>query len=118
MAYTHFNNLSYIDKLAKGRQGSEIEIKPVSGVENGFKLARGSNSVTGNSEITTNLATVISIVACLSQLPDADATTVTARISSTAGNIILNVWKLVEGTPNTLGASTVAKTVHWIAIGT
>jgi len=88
------------------------------GVDAGYKIARGSTSVTGTADVDTGLTTVVAVVASLGEDPDADAATVTAAIGGTAGHIDLKVWKLQDGTPNTLVASTVAKTVNWIAIGT
>jgi hypothetical protein len=118
MAYTHYDGISYKTKLAKGEQNSEVEIKPVSGIADGYKIGRGPSSISGGSNVVTGLTTVVSVVASLGQIPDSNAATVTAEIGAIAGTVDLIVWKLAEGAPNILVPSTIARTVHWIAIGT
>jgi hypothetical protein len=98
--------------------GEKIKTNVVIGNVADLKVARGVSSITGSGDIASGLTTVVAVVACLGQDPNVDAATATADLSVTAGNIVLKVWKLVEGAPNTLGASTIAKDVNWIAIGT
>lgn len=81
----------------------------------GKKVAYGVTSVTGSADITSGLATVESVIACLGQDPDTatgGACTATADLSGTAGNIILKCWD------SAFAAATVAADVNWIAIGT
>ena len=118
MAYTHCDSISYIDKLAKGVQGQEVEIKPVSGIADGYKVARGGSSVTGTLEVATGLKTVVQAVACLKDNPSLNGAWVSIADSATAGNILLKVWKPTAAADCTPIAATVAVKVRWIAIGT
>jgi len=118
MTYSHFGSISYIHKFAKGKQGSEVEIKPVSGVADGYKIARGEASVTGTADIATGLSTVVQAVACLKDDISLNATWVSVANSATAGNIVLKVWKPTSTTDVTPVAATTSVIVRWIAIGT
>lgn len=84
----------------------------------GYKVARGTEAVTGTADVDTGLTTVVSVVASLGEDPNADAHAVTAAIGGVGGHADLKVWKLADGTPNTLVASDAAKDVNWIAVGT
>ena len=111
------------DKVAPAAAIAGSKISPdvtnaIIGVAAGYKIARGSVSITGTADVTTGLATVVAVVASLGEDPNADAATVTAAIGGVAGHADLKVWKLNEGAPNTFIASGAAKTVNWIAIGT
>ena len=118
MAYTHCDSISYVDKLAKGVQGQEVEVKPVSGVADGYKVARGVNSFIANLELATGLTTVVQAVACLKDNPSLTGGWVSVADSATTGNILLKVWKPTAAADCTPIAATVAVNVRWIAIGT
>ena len=118
MAYTHCDSISYIDKLAKGVQGQEVEIKPVSGIANGYKIARGGNSFIANLELATGLTTVVQAVACLKDNPSLNGAWVSVTDGTKAGNIFLRVWKPTSAADCTPTAATSAVNVSWIAIGT
>ena len=118
MGYSHFSGVAYSDKFAKGQQGAEVEIKPVSGVADGYKIARGETSVTGTADIATGLATVVSAIAVLKDDVALTAIGVSITDSATAGNIILKVWKPTLASDCTPIVATVAKTIKWLAIGT
>ena len=118
MAYTHCDSISYVDKLAKGAQEREVEVKPVSGVTDGYKVARGGSSVTGSLEVATGLKTVVQAVACLKDNPSLTGAWASVADSATVGNILLKVWKPTSAADCTPIAATVAVNVRWIAIGT
>jgi len=92
----------------------------VVGVAAGYKVARGSSSITGatGGDITTSLATVVAVCANLGEDADLTASMVTAALGGTAGHITLKVWKPTSNADPTPILSTNAKTVNWIAIGT
>uniref|UniRef100_A0A6H1Z7E5 Uncharacterized protein n=1 Tax=viral metagenome TaxID=1070528 RepID=A0A6H1Z7E5_9ZZZZ len=117
MAYTHLEDVSYINKFAKGSSGSEVEIRPVSGVADGYKIARGESSITGSLSIATGLTTVVQAVACLSTAPALNGTLV-AVISVNGGNITVGVYKPTSAADGTPILATVSRVIRWIAIGT
>jgi len=92
---------------------------PLAGVATGYKVARGNESFTGTSVVTSGLATVVSAVATLSQDVSADCLFVSVSIPTQTGG---NAGKFtVKGWANatTPTASTETGTaVSWIAIGT
>jgi len=85
----------------------------------GYKLARGTASVTTSSEVATGLATVVSGVAALQDDPNITANQVTVAASTTAGNILLKIWQPTA--TNNVSPTAATKTsvvVNWIAVGT
>jgi hypothetical protein len=94
----------------------------VAGVAAGYKVARGVTAVTGTQEVTTGLATVVSIVGMLAEDPSADATIVTAVIPAQtggdAGKATLKVWKPTAADNSAPTAASAAKNVAWVAVGT
>ena len=90
----------------------------VAGIVAGYKIARGSTSVTGTADITTELSTVVQAVVSLQDDVSLEAFAVSVINGGTAGHITAKVWKPTSSTDCTPAAATVAKTVRWIAIGT
>jgi hypothetical protein len=94
----------------------------VAGVAASYKIARGVTAVTGTQEVTTGLATVVSIVAMLAEDPSADATIATVVIPTQtggdAGKATLKVWKPTAADNSAPIGASAAKNVAWIAIGT
>lgn len=94
----------------------------VLGAADGYKVAHGVTTVTGTAEVTTGLATVVSIVAMLAEDPSANATSVSATIPTQegddAGKATLKVWKPTAADNSTPTAADTAKNVSWIAFGT
>lgn len=85
----------------------------------GYKLAIGTASVTTSAETATGLATVIAGIACLQDNPNITGSYATVAASTTAGNILLQVWKPTSSTNNTpLAATKSAVKVNWLAVGT
>lgn len=97
---------------------------PVSGVAAGYKVARGAAAdVTGTEEITSGLATVISVSVTLAEDPDlAEANLVSASIpaqtGTDAGKFTIKTWKPTAADNATPVAGTGNKLVAWIAVGT
>lgn len=92
----------------------------VVGVAGGYKIARGSASITGATlgDIVTGLATVVSVTATLGEDSTLAGNHVTAAIGGTAGHITLKVWKPTASGDCTPILSTAAKVVNWEATGT
>ena len=90
----------------------------IKGLASGYKIARGSTSVTGTADITTGLATVVQAVVSLQDDVSLDAIATSVVNGGTAGHITAKVWKPTSSSDCTPIAATVAKTVRWIAIGT
>lgn len=92
------------------------------GREAGYKIARGGATCTGEQGVNTQLATVVAAVAVLAEDPSADATLVTVTIpEQTGGNegvFTAKIWKPTAADNTAPTAATVAKNIHWIAIGT
>lgn len=105
------NGVSILNSLAAGS---------VAGQAAGYKLARGSTSVTGatGGDVTTGLGTVVAVVAVLGEDPSLAGDKVTAALGGTAGHITLKVWKPTASGDVTPILATAAKVVNWIAIGT
>lgn len=92
----------------------------VAGVGAGYKIARGSTSVTGATagDVTTGLATVVSVTATLGEDASLAGNNATAALGGTAGHITLKVWKPTASGDCTPILATAAKVVNWIAVGT
>ena len=88
------------------------------GVAPGYKVARGTASVTGTADITTGLTTVVSVVAGLGVEPTLTAMWVSAVPGGTAGHITVDVLCPASKSDSTPGASTAPTAVYWIAVGT
>lgn len=85
----------------------------------GYKLARGTASVTTSAETATGLATVIAAVATLIDDPNVTANQVTVAASTTAGNILLKIWQPTATDNATPAAATKTNVaVQWCAVGT
>ena len=110
----------YIPALTEGAVIDEENISTtlIRGVGDGYKIARGSTSVTGTADITTGLATVVQAVVSLQDDVSLEANGTSVVNGSTAGHITVKVWKPTSSSDCTPAAATVAKTVRWIAIGT
>lgn len=91
----------------------------------GYKIARGQlTTVSADDTVVTGLATVVAAVASLEADPVAGAQFVTCVIGNqsgapAAGSIQIKSWK-ATATADTaqIPATTFAKKVNWIAIGT
>jgi hypothetical protein len=96
----------------------------VEGWAGGYKLARGQHTtVAASDDIGTGLATVVSVVASLDDDPVDGAMHVTASIGDQAGtpiagNILIKTWKSTDADATLIAATTFAKKVNWIAVGT
>ena len=92
------------------------------GIASGYKIARGVSAVTGTLDLTTGLATVVSIVVSLAEDASPTGDTVTATIPTqtggTAGHATLKVWQPTAANNSAPTASSTPKNVAWIAIGT
>ncbi len=93
---------------------------PVIGVAAGYKVARGSTSVTGltGGDITTGLTTVVGVSAVLGEDAALSGNLVTCAITGGAGHILAKVWKPTAAGDCTPILATAAKVVNWVAIGT
>lgn len=84
-------------------------------LENLFERTRdalaGNVTMTGLATITTGLAFVDNVVACLASVPSAAACFVTANPGSSSGTVDLRVYT------NAFVDSTTPVTVRWVAIG-
>lgn len=99
--------------------------RPVNGVGAGYKIARGqTTTATASDTVATGLTTVVSVVASFEDDPGDDPMLVSAKVGDqagapVAGSIIIKTWKNTGGTdPTPLAATTFAKKVNWIAVGT
>jgi hypothetical protein len=92
---------------------------PIVGIAAGYKLARGVASVTGASDVTTGLATVVACVASLGANPVVTENMwTTCAIGAVAGHIDVKTWKPTAVNDCTPQAGSAAVDVSWIAIGT
>jgi hypothetical protein len=92
----------------------------VAGVAAGYKIARGSTSVTGatGGDINTGLATVLGVAASIGADISLNANEVSAALSATPGHITVKVWKPTATGDCTPIASTTATVINWVAVGT
>jgi len=93
----------------------------VAGAAAGYKIARSPTpvAVTGTSDVTTGLTTVLAAVACAeSDLDGTNLASVQAVVTGGAGHILLKCWKITAADNGALVAASAAKNVSWIAIGT
>jgi hypothetical protein len=92
------------------------------GVASGYKIARGVTEVTGTTEVTTGLATIVALVPALAADVSLNASAVSVTIPTQtggdAGKATLKAWKPTATDNCTPIASTTATSVAWIAIGT
>lgn len=95
------------------------------GVAAGYKLARGQHeTVAAVDTVVTGLATVVAAVAVLDDDPTVDPLFVTCSIGDqagapAAGSILIKSWKPTANDNVTpIAATTFAKKVNWVAIGT
>lgn len=84
----------------------------------GYKLARGITAVTGTLNITTGLTTVVIAGGTLESDVSLGANTVSVTGGSSAGKILVKVWKPTATSDCTPVAATSAFNVGWIAVGT
>ncbi len=93
----------------------------VAGAAAGYKLARSAApvAVTGTSDITTGLTSVIA-AGCNPESALDGTTLASASVSITggAGHILLQCWKITAADNGALIAANAAKNVTWWAIGT
>ncbi len=97
----------------------------VQGVAAGYKLARGVHeTVAASDDVDTGLATVVAAVAVLEDAPSLDPLLVQAVVGDqagapAAGHILIKTWKATAAADCTpVAATTFAKKVSWIAVGT
>lgn len=97
----------------------------VVGVAGGYKVARGVHeTVAASDDVNTGLATVVAAVAVLEDAPGLDPLLVQAVVGDqagapAAGHILVKCWKATAANDVTpIAATTFAKKVSWIAIGT
>lgn len=89
-----------------------------------LKVARGQlTTVTAADTVVTGLSTVAAVTVSLESDPGDDPFMASAQIGDqagapAAGSIIIKTWKNTGGTdPTPLAATTFAKKVNWVAIG-
>lgn len=111
-------------KFAGVDQTAALATAPA-GVAAGYKIARGqATTVTAVDTVVTGLATVVAVIVSLESDPSDDPFMVSAQVGDqiatpVAGSIIIKSWKNTGGTdPTPLAATTFAKKVNWIAVGT
>lgn len=90
----------------------------VVGASSGYKLARGSASITGSSAINTGLTTLVTFVLSLAQAASSGAYLVAHSMLASTGWTSAQVYALTSSGSATPVVSSVAATVHWIAVGT
>lgn len=96
----------------------------VAGVAASYKLARGQHeTVAASDDINTGLATVVSIVASFEDDPVDGAMYVSAAVGNqagapAAGHAYIKTWKNTDADATLIAATTFAKKVNWIAVGT
>lgn len=92
----------------------------VSGVANGYKVARGETALDGSNPtpVATGLTTVVAFVATLkgSVAPGVGTSSLTAVISGATANVY--AWKVTSSSDTTLVASTGTESFYWVAVGT
>lgn len=96
----------------------------VAGLAGGYKIARGQHTtVTASDDLTTGLATVVSVVASFEDDPVDGAMHVTAALGNqagapAAGHVLIKTWKSTDADATLIAATTFTKKVNWIAVGT
>jgi hypothetical protein len=88
-----------------------------------LRTASGVASVTGTGDVATGLTTVVAVVATLQDDAALTGSITTATVGDQAGtpakgSVTLKVWKPTSSTDPTPIASSAAKSVNWIAVGT
>lgn len=90
-----------------------------------FRIVRGQHTTVAASDtVVTGLTTVVAVVAALDSDPALDPLFVTASIGNQAGapakgSIYIKSWQATAaGDATPIAATTFAKKVNWIAIGT
>lgn len=92
--------------------------KAVAGVAAGYKLARGTASVTGTTDLNTGLTTLVAITATLGEAMTSQGNGVSTSALASAGWTQLQVWKPTSASEPYPTAATSAKIVAWVAVGT
>lgn len=90
----------------------------VVGAAAGYKVARGTASVTGSSAINTGLASIVSFVLSLARAASSGTCWVSHSALASTGYTLAQVWALTSSGDATPVVSSVAATIHWIAVGT
>lgn len=96
----------------------------VQGVAANYALARGQHTTVAASDtVVTGLATVVAVVAQLDDDPVDGCMHVTSSIGDqagapAAGSILIKTWKSTDADATLIAATTFAKKINWIAIGT
>lgn len=96
----------------------------VQGVAANYALARGQHTTVAASDtVVTGLATVVAVVAQLDDDPVDGCMHVTSSIGDqagapAAGSILIKTWKSADADATLIAATTFAKKINWIAIGT
>lgn len=86
------------------------------GLAAGYKVARGTESVTGTAVVGTGLSTIVAVVAVARADPGLTAYWVSCTWAG--ANLTLKVWKPTAANDVTPAAGSVALQVDWVAIGT
>jgi len=86
------------------------------GLAAGYKVARGTASVTGTEVVATGLTTIVAAVAVARADPALTAYWVSCTWAG--ANLTLKVWKPTAANDVTPLAGTTALQVDWVAIGT
>lgn len=115
-------DLNKLDDVA--RSAAEMNAL-VQGVAAGYKLARGQHeTVAAVDTVVTGLATVVAVLAVLDDDPGLDPLFVTASIGDqagapAAGSVYIKSWQATAANDvSPIAATTFAKKVNWVAIGT
>lgn len=90
----------------------------VAGVAAGYKIARGTASVTGNSAVNTGLATLVSVTLAIVGVLSSSAAAVSWSALASTGYFSAYVYANPTATNVAPAQSGIAQTVSWIAVGT
>ena len=107
-----------------GNDRTAVVNAAIAGAAAGYKVARGvAADVTATAEITSGLATVVSVIACLAGDPNVgEAMWVTVSIptqtAGDAGKFTVKTWKPTANDNATPTAGTGDHAVAWVAVGT
>jgi predicted RecA/RadA family phage recombinase len=109
-------------KLTGGGAVPEVA-SPISGVADGYKIARGGGAALDGGNPTPIATGLTTIVAAFVQLrgtaaPGDNTSVLTTDFTGSDGTLNVYAWKNTSGSDPTLVASTGTETFDWIAIGT
>lgn len=105
--------------------GANNDIIEVQYFPHPLRIMRGQlSTITASDTVVTGLNTVASVTASFEDNPGLDPALVSAQVGNqagapAAGSIIINTWKFTSNAnPTPLAATTFAKKVNWVAVGT